>query len=142
MSRLLQAARVVLALAVVAAAYGWQDRLRGLPGPRLSLVLPLRDAGHQSAVPLVGMAVLWLLAFAAAARLARPRRVLLSAGVRAALAFAAVLVLQAVSLQLVRQATVGFQWQAAAATAAPWLVAACAVVATVAAGRSWERSAV
>ena len=121
------------------AAYGWQDRLRGLPGPRVPLVLPLRDAGHQSAVPLAGLALLWLLAFAAAARLARPQRVLLSAGVRAALAFAAVLALQAVSLQLVRQATVGFEWRAAAATAVPWLVAACAVVGTVGAGRKWER---
>jgi hypothetical protein len=128
----------LLALAVVAAAYGWQDRLRGLPGPQVALVLPLRDAGHQAAVPLVGLAALWLLAFAVAARLARPRHVLPAAAVRAALAFAAVLALQAVSLQLVRQATVGFQWGTAAATAVPWIVAACAVVGTIAAGRRWS----
>jgi hypothetical protein len=131
-----RAARALAAVLVVVAAYGWQDRLRGLPGPRVELVLPLREAGHHAASPLVGLVLLWLLAFAAAARLVRPRWLVLSAGVRAGLAFAAVLVLQAMSLQLVRQAAVGFQWQAAAATAVPWLVGACAAVATIAAGRA------
>src|SRR5262249_52316627 len=47
--------RRLAALGVAVAAYGWQDRLRGLPGPQVPLVLPLREAGHQASLSLVAL---------------------------------------------------------------------------------------
>jgi hypothetical protein len=123
-------ARTLLAVAIGLAAYGWQDRVRDLPGPRVALALPLREAGHHGSAALLGLLVVWLAAFAVIARVAPPRHRLRAGLLRAGLAGSAVLGLQAASLQVTRQATFGFDWPAAAATAAPWLVAACALAAT------------
>ncbi len=126
-------ARRLLLVPIFAAAYGWQDRLHGLPGPRSELALPLREPSHQAAVPLIGLVVVWLAAFAIAA-LVVPVRVLprpLAALVRGLVTFASIAVLQAVSLQLVRQATMGFAWHAALTTALPFIAGICAAVATL-----------
>jgi hypothetical protein len=132
MSYLGAAGRRLLLLPIVAAAYGWQDRVRGLPGPRSALALPLREPSHQAAVPLIGLVAVWLAAFAIAAYVV-PVRVLarpLAALVRGVLTVAVIVALQAVSIELVRQATMGFAWNAALATATPYIAGVCAAVAT------------
>jgi hypothetical protein len=133
MSNLLAVARRLLLVPILAAAYGWQDLLGGLPGPRVALALPLREPSHQAAVPLVGLVAVWFAAFAIAAlavpvrRLPRP----LAALLRGVVTFASVAALQALSLQLVRQAAMGFEWHAALTTATPFIAGACAAVATL-----------
>ena len=132
MKLLLVAARRLLLVPLVAAAYGWQDVLRGLPGPRVALVLPLREPSHQAGVPLLGLLAVWLLAFAIAARVV-PVRVLgraPAALVRGGITFAVLVVVQAVSLELVREATLGLDWGAALVSAAPAIAGACAVAGT------------
>jgi hypothetical protein len=126
-------ARRVVAVFVFAAAYGAQDLVRSVPGPQVPLALPLRETGHAAGVPLVAFLALWLVAFALAARLAPPLRAhpALVVAVRALVALGAMLVVQAVSFELVRQATLGLDWRAAVASASPWLVAACATLATL-----------
>lgn len=133
MNRLLAVARRVLLVPIFAAAYGWQDRLRGLPGPRIGLALPLREPSHHDAVPLIALAAVWLVAFALAARLV-PVRVLPrlpAAVVRGLATFALLLALQALSLELVRQATLGFEWQLGSRTVAPAVAGLCAALATL-----------
>jgi hypothetical protein len=133
MSRLLDGARRLLLVPIVAAAYGWQDRVRGLPGPRIGLTLPLHEPSHQASVPLLGLLAVWLAAFAIAAVVV-PVRVVprpLAALLRGVVTFAVICTLQAISLELVRQATMGFAWQAALTTAAPAIAGACAAVATL-----------
>ncbi len=132
MSLLSALARRALFVPIVAAAYGWQDRLRGLPGPRIALVLPLREPSHHAAVPLVSLLAIWLAAFAIAAILVPVRCPPVAAVLRGLGTFGAVLVLQAVSLQLVRQATTGFDWHAALTSSIPFIAGSCAAVATLA----------
>jgi hypothetical protein len=132
MSNVRAAARRLLLVPILAAAYGWQDLLRGLPGPRVDLVLPLREPSHQDAVPMIGLVAVWFAAFALAAYVV-PVRVLprtLAALLRGVLTFGLILALQALSLQLVRQATTGFAWHEAFATALPLIAGVCAAVAT------------
>jgi hypothetical protein len=50
--------------------------------------------------------------------------------VRGVLTVAVIVALQAVSIELVRQATMGFAWNAALATATPYIAGVCAAVAT------------
>jgi hypothetical protein len=126
-------ARRALFVPIVGAAYGWQDRLRALPGPRIALVLPLREPSHQAAVPLVSVLAIWIAAFAIAAIAVPARCPPLAAALRGLGAFGAILVVQAVSLQLVREATTGFDWHAALTGPIPFIAGTCAAVATVAA---------
>lgn len=133
MSVLSAIARRALLVLIGAAAYGWQDRLRGLPGPRVALVLPLREPSHHAAVPLAGLLVVWLVAFAVAAVVV-PARVLprpLTSLLRGVGTFAAVVVVQAVSLELVREATTGFAWHAALTGTTPYVAGGCAALATL-----------
>jgi hypothetical protein len=133
MSQLVPIARRLLLVPIFAAAYGWQDRLRGVPGPRVALALPLREPSHQAAAPLVGLIAIWLAAFAIAA-LVVPVRVLprsLAALLRGVVTFTSIVALQALSIELVRQAAVGFAWHAALTTATPLIAGVCAAVATV-----------
>jgi hypothetical protein len=133
MSQLVPIARRLLLVPIFAAAYGWQDRLRGVPGPRVALALPLREPSHQAAAPLIGLIAIWLAAFAIAA-LVVPVRVLprsLAALLRGVVTFASIVALQALSIELVRQAAVGFAWHAALTTALPFIAGICAAVATL-----------
>jgi hypothetical protein len=133
MSHVLALARRLLLVPIFAAAYGWQDRVRGLPGPRVALALPLREPSHQAAAPLVGLIAIWLAAFAIAA-LVVPVRVLprsAAALLRGVVTFASIVALEGLSIQLVRQAAMGFAWHAALTTATPFVAGACATVATL-----------
>jgi hypothetical protein len=76
--------------------------------------------------------IVWLAAFAIAAVVA-PVRVLpawLAALIRGTAAFSLIVILQAVSIQLVREAALGFAWYAALSNATPFVAAGCAAVAT------------
>lgn len=132
------ARRAVRALAGVLAvplgvivALGLIDMLRTLPGPAVALTLPLRETGHAdgaSAIVVVGVTALvfGLISALADGRRRAPARVIArSLGVLACL-FA----LQGVSLQLVRQATLGFAWGAAAGSVSPYLCALAALLGT------------
>jgi hypothetical protein len=133
MSHVLALARRLLLVPIFAAAYGWQDRVRGLPGPRVALALPLREPSHQAAAPLVGLIAIWLAAFAIAA-LVVPVRVLprsAAALLRGVVTFASIVALEGLSIQLVRQGAMGFAWHAALTTATPFIAGACATAATL-----------
>lgn len=124
--------RVLATPLVALACLGWLELFRTAPGPRLSLVLPLREAGHADGVSVLLLLVVVLAGFAALAFVLPPTgSPLLGAGLRALGAAAVVLVVQAASLELVRQAVIGFQWSAAVRTPLPWLFAAGAGLATV-----------
>jgi hypothetical protein len=117
---------------VALACLGWLELFRTAPGPRLALVLPLREAGHADGVSVLLLLAVGLAGFAALAFVLPPTgSPLLGAGLRALGAAAVVLVAQAASLELVRQAVIGFQWWAAVRTPLPWLFAACAGLATI-----------
>jgi hypothetical protein len=133
-------ARRLLAALVILAAFGWVDRIGGLPGPRVGLALPLREPSHHAAVPLFGLLAVWTAAWAIAALVARPRHVLLAAAVRGAVAFAVVLATQAASIEVVRQAVAGFAWRAALATSSPYVAAGCASAATLLAASQRART--
>jgi hypothetical protein len=125
--------RRALVFPIAAAAYGWQDRVRTLPGPRVALALPLEEPGHHASASILGVTAIWLAAFAIATVIAPPRRLPRLAGalLRGVVTFALMIVVQGVSLELVRQATLGFAWQAALAGATPYIAGACAVIATL-----------
>jgi hypothetical protein len=126
-------ARRLLLLPIVAAAYGWQIRLRTLPGPRIELTLPLQEPSHHAAVSVAGLVLVWAGAFALAAVVAPVRRLppALAALERGAATCALLVVLQALSIELVREATLGFAWHAALATPAPYVAGVCAAGGTL-----------
>jgi hypothetical protein len=127
------------------ASLGLVDTLRSLPGPALRLALPLRETGHDDRASLVVLLLVPAVVFALAAAFTRPRRrpapaILL----RAAAVLAGALLLQAASLQLVRQAGFGFDWGAALASPGPYALAlgallGDAVAARVASSDRWTR---
>lgn len=110
----------------LAASLGIVDALRAVPGPSLALALPLRETGHDdraSSLVVVGAcAVVFGLLALALEPARRPSR--LAAGLEAIGVLVCALVVQAVSLQLVRQATLGLDWHAALRSPAPF---ACAL---------------
>jgi hypothetical protein len=116
-------------------ALGLTDGLRDLPGPRLALALPLRETGHADRASVFLVACAPALVFALIA-LARGRRPSAPAGLLRALAvLAGALTLQAISIQLVRQASFGFDWNAAAGSSPPYVDALGALGGTLLAGR-------
>jgi hypothetical protein len=118
----------------LAVSLGLVDALRTLPGPGLALALPLRETGHQDQASFVVVAAVFALVFGLAALALgppRPRTALL----RAAWLLACALTLQAVSLQLVRQASLGLDWRGAAGSAAPYVFALAALIGSASAGR-------
>jgi len=129
----------------VIVALGLMDMLRSLPGPAVALTLPLRETGHAdgaSAIVVVGVSALvfgLVSALADGRRQAPARAIARSLGV-----LACALALQAVSLQLVRQATLGFAWGAAGGSVSPYLCALGALLGggaaqTVASSDRWSR---
>jgi hypothetical protein len=126
--------RRVLLFPIAAAAYGWQDHLRTLPGPRVAFALPLQEPGHHASASILGVIAVWLAAFAIAAAIAPPRRLPRPAGalLRGIVTFALMIAVQAMSLELVRQATLGFAWHAALTSATPYIAGTCAVISTLA----------
>ena len=120
---LLEAAALAVCLP---ASIGLTDALRGLPGPSLALALPLRETGHDDRASLLVVVGCSALVFGLAARaLGGEHRHLW----RGALA------LQAVSLELVRQATLGLDWETALRSPAPYASAIGALLGIAAAGR-------
>jgi hypothetical protein len=134
MSLLAASLRRVLVLPIAAAAYGWQTHVRTLPGPRISLALPLQEPSHHASVSLPGLVVVWLAAFAIAGVVAPARRLPrpAAAAIRGLATFGVMVVVQAVSLQLVREATLGFAWHAALIGAGPAIAGGCAAFGTLA----------
>ena len=132
--RLRTIAGYVLVVLLIIAGLGLIDLARAIPGPRIPLVLPLRETGHADGVSFLALVAVWLGVFAVAALLAPARRshVATIALARAGLAFAVLLPVQAVSVQLVRQASFGFDWSAAVGSPSIFIAAACAFVATLA----------
>ena len=133
--RALRAVAAVLAVPLgVIVALGLMDILRSVPGPSLALTLPLRETGHDDGVSVFVVLGVSALVFALVSALADGRREApVTAVARALGALAFALTLQAVSLQLVRQATMGFAWGAAAGSLAPYVCACGALLGTVAA---------
>jgi hypothetical protein len=118
----------------VAAALGLVDALRSLPGPGIALALPLRETGHDDRASLAVVVAAFALVFGLAALALDPprRRRKLAAPLRALIVLGSALALQAVSLQLVRQATLGFDWAGALGSPAPFVCAfgaLCGIVA-------------
>jgi hypothetical protein len=109
----------------VAASLGLIDLLRSLPGPSLALALPLRATGHADHASVLVVAGAAALVFGLAALAldqpsAHPVRVSL---LRAAGVLGCALVLQAISLQLVGQASLGLDWNGALGSPAPFVCA-------------------
>jgi hypothetical protein len=124
--------RALLTPLVAIACVGWLELLRSAPGPRIGLVLPLREAGHADAVSAILLVVVVLAAFAALARVLPPTgSPVVGACLRAAGAAAVIIVIQAASIELVRQAVIGFDWTAALRSPLPWLVGIGAALATL-----------
>jgi hypothetical protein len=118
--------RLLIAPAVLAAAYGAMDGLRGMPGPVLPLALALREAGHSDGLGVPAFVVVWVCAGALVALWQNvPRRMLAVAAGLGFAALAASLIVQAVSLRVVRQARFGFDWAAALASPSPWVTGSC-----------------
>ncbi|HEY3613157.1 MAG TPA: hypothetical protein VGK92_05600 [Gaiellales bacterium] len=111
----------------LAVSLGLMDALRHVPGPQLALALPLRETGHADGVSALVVAAVPAAVFALGAALAPGHRPSPPAALLRALGVLAwALALQAISLQLVRQAAFGFAWRAAATSAPPY---ACALAA-------------
>lgn len=130
---------VLLALAwgvAVLAALGLVARFRAVPGPRVGLSLPLQEAGHLDGASLIVIAISTLAVFGLLALLIRtPRdRILTDAAARSMLVLAWSLTIQAISLQLTRQASLGLDWAGAFRSPTPWIFATSAYLATAAAG--------
>ena len=124
--------RALIPIPLLVAAYGWQDMLLRLPGPKLPLAMPLRETGGQADVPVIGFFAVWVISAALVTRIAPPRRLdpFVSGIIRGALTFAVLLPIQALSIQLVRQAETGFDWTAALRSPGPWLSALCLLLVT------------
>jgi len=109
----------------LAASLGLIDAGRSLPGPSLALALPLRETGHDDRASYLVVAGACALVFGLIALALEPGRrptpgaeLLHTAGV-----LACALVLQGISLQLIRQATLGLDWHAAISSPAPFVCA-------------------
>jgi hypothetical protein len=145
--RALQVVAELIAIpAGLVVSLGLIDALRSLPGPGLPLALPLRETGHQDRASLAVVVVVFALVFGLVAlALEWPHaHPLYAALARAAALLACALALQAVSLQLVRQASLGLDWSAALGSAAPWVCALAALLGSALAGRAassdrWSR---
>jgi hypothetical protein len=124
----------------VAASVGLIDGLRSLPGPSLALAAPLRETGHGDRASFMVVAGVFAVVFGLTSLALPPagRRPLSAALLRAAGVLACALTLQAVSLQLVRQATLGLDWSGALASPAPF-VGALGALAGIA-GARWAAS--
>jgi hypothetical protein len=120
----------------LASSLGLIDALRSLPGPGLALALPLRETGHDDRASGAVVAVVFALVFGLAARTLEPARdhPLRTALARSAALLVCALALQAVSLQLVRQASLGFDWSGALGSPAPFVCALGALLGIMAAG--------
>jgi hypothetical protein len=145
--RALQVVAELIAIpAGLVVSLGLIDALRSLPGPGLPLALPLRETGHQDRASLAVVVVVFALVFglvALALEWPHAHRLYVALA-RAAALLACALVLQAVSLQLVRQASLGLDWSAALGSAAPWVCALAALLGSALAGRAassdrWSR---
>jgi hypothetical protein len=124
--------RALVTPLVALACVGWLELLRTAPGPRLGLVLPLREAGHADGVSIFVLFLVVGGGFALLARALPPTgSLVVSACLRAIGAGAVIVVAQASSIELVRQAVIGFDWSAAARSPLPWLFAIGAGLATV-----------
>jgi hypothetical protein len=125
---------VLVCVVAVLASYGWLDLLRRLPGPHLSLVLPLRANGGGDDVSLVTVVLVYTATFAAIAYIARPRegRWMRAAIVRAVLLAAFLVTIVALQQGIVEQSTPTFSWQSSLLLAWPWLAAVCAALGTLA----------
>jgi len=132
--RLADAGRVLACVVVVLASYGWLDVLRRLPGPHLSLVLPLRANGGGDDVSLLTVVLVYTATFAAVAYIARPRegRWMRAAIVRAALLAAFLVTVVALQQGIVEQSRPTFSWQSSLWLVWPWLAAVCAALGTLA----------
>lgn len=134
MRRLADAARVLVCVVAVLASYGWLDLLRRLPGPHLSLVLPLRANGGGDDVSLLTVVLVYTATFAAIAYIARPRegRWMRAAILRAVLLAAFLVTVVALQQGIVEQSTPTFSWESSLWLVWPWLAAACAALGTLA----------
>jgi hypothetical protein len=129
---------VLEAIALVAclvASIGLTDALRHVPGPSLALALPLRETGHDDRASLLVVAgcaavVFGLAALALGRAAVHPLR---GALLRALAVLCGALVLQAVSLELVRQATLGLDWNGALGSPGPYATAVGALLGIAAA---------
>jgi hypothetical protein len=130
---------VPAAVAAIVAAEGWLYLVRATPGPRVPLALPLEEAGGGDGVSAVAFVAVWSLAALAVCALVGIRRGWLAPVVAAIAVTGGVLVLHAMSLQLVQQATIGFAWRPALDSLAPWLAGASAGVAVAIGARVGPR---
>jgi hypothetical protein len=129
-TRSARAARSLVAVVLVVAAYGWLDLLRHLPGPHLPLVLPLRGNGGGDDVSLVTVILVCAATFAAIARLLPTVHIVRAAVVRAVLFGAFVIAVVALQQGFVEQSRPTFEWTGAAWLVWPWLAVACAAFGT------------
>jgi hypothetical protein len=120
----------------VIAAVGLIARFRTLPGPSVGLALPLQATGHLDGASLSAIVAAAVLLFGLAALVVRipPGRVAIDAAVRSILVAAWSLTLEAMSLQLTSQASLGFDWGGAVSSPTPWLFATSALLATAGIG--------
>ena len=134
MRRLADAGRVLACVVAVLASYGWLDLLRHLPGPHLSLVLPLRANGGGDDVSLLTVVLVYAATFAAIAYIARPRegRWMRAAIVRAVLLAAFLVTVVALQQGIVEQSRPTFSWEASLWLVWPWLAAVSAALGTLA----------
>jgi hypothetical protein len=130
MRALVRGGRVLLAVAIVFAAYGWLDLLRHLPGPHVPLVLPLRGNGGGDDVSLLTVVLVCAVSFAAIARVVPPRHRARAALVRAVLFGAFLIVVVALQQGIVEQSEPSFAWTRAIWLAWPWIAAGCAALGT------------
>jgi hypothetical protein len=131
--RLRDAGRALICLVAVLASYGWLDLLRHLPGPHLSLVLPLRANGGGDDISVLAVILVFTATFAAIAHIAPPRerRRWLAAIVRALALAAFLITIVALQQGIVEQSRPTFSWAESLRLAWPWLAAACAAVGTL-----------
>jgi hypothetical protein len=130
--RALQELAGILAIPLgLVVALGLIDALRWVPGPDIALALPLRETGHADGAAILVVICVPAAVFALIVALApRHRPSAIAAVLRSAGVYACALALQAISLQLVRQASFGFDWGAAAGSAAPAVCALGALAGT------------
>jgi hypothetical protein len=125
---------VLACVVIVLSSYGWLDVLRRLPGPHLSLVLPLRANGGGDDVSVLTVVLVYTATFAAIAYIARPREGgwMRAAIVRAALLAAFLVTVVALQQAIVEQSRPTFSWESSLWLVWPWLAAVCAAVGTLA----------